>query len=84
MRGTQKQLVIEMIEALKECQNELSMNSNSELINKINELLDKAHNEFESVLSDETLNELITFVKEEDEPISDDDMDLLAGMLGHL
>lgn len=83
MKQYQRQLITEMINTLKTCQSKLDTENNSELINRINELLGRTESEFTNILDEEVLNELVVLVKENDEPISDEDMDSLLRMLGH-
>ena len=47
MKGikNQKDLIIEMIDALRACESELDAINNSELVNKINELLGRTSSE---------------------------------------
>ena len=83
MKQYQRQLIVEMINALKTCQSKLDVQNNSELVNRINELLGRTESEFINILDEEAINELVVLVKENDEPISDEDMDSLLRMLGH-
>lgn len=84
MKGikNQKDLIIEMIDALRACESELDAINNSELINKINELLGRTSS-LTGILNEESLNELVVCVKEDNEPISEEDMEDLLMMFGH-
>lgn len=79
----QKDLIIEMIDALRACESELDAINNSELVNKINELLGRTSSELTGILDEESLNKLVIRVKEDNEPISEEDMDDLLMMFGY-
>jgi len=84
MEGIQNQnLIIEMIDALRACESELDAINNSELVNKINELLGRTSSELTGILDEESLNKLVIRVKEDNEPISEEDMDDLLMMFGY-
>lgn len=77
-----KDLIVDIIDTLRACEDKLDMEKNSELVNKINELLGRTEAEFANIFNNKSLQELVTYVKTDDDLISDDELDSLLVMLG--
>lgn len=78
----EKDLIMEMIDALIACESKLAGEGNSELVKRVNELLGRASHELNKAISDDSVDTLVERVKADDDVIDEEELESLLRMFG--
>ena len=78
----EKDLIMEMIDALIACESKLAGEGNSELVKRVNELLGRASHELNKAISDDSVDTLVERVKSDDDVIDEEELESLLRMFG--
>lgn len=78
----EKDLIMEMIDALIACESKLEGEGNSELVKRVNELLGRASHELNKAISGDSVDTLVERVKADDDVIDEEELESLLRMFG--